>query len=278
MSEDFADLFAPDGIQDGPVFTDLQDVQIRDIQWLDRPFLPWGELVTMNADGDTGKGLFAVFHAARLSRARRMAVFASAEDRVETVLKPRLIAAGADLRYIRGVSWKRRGTNDALRIPNDIPELERALIDIHASMLVIDPLLSHISAKTDSYVDHQVKLALMPLLTLAHRTGCLVLGNGHFTKSKSAGARIAVLGSGAFTNTPRVALAMAVDVFQPAVRVVGVIKSNVGPKNVVRRYTIGTRHVPGLSEDQPLLLAAPKTADENIDEVLQGTSSNGWHG
>jgi hypothetical protein len=50
---------------DGPVFTDLRDVQQRDVEWLDKPFLPWAELVTVNADGDTGKGLYAVHQAAR---------------------------------------------------------------------------------------------------------------------------------------------------------------------------------------------------------------------
>src|SRR5262249_61387545 len=53
---------------DGPVFIDLRDTEIRDIEWVDRPFLPWGELVTNNADGDTGKGLYAVHEAARVSR------------------------------------------------------------------------------------------------------------------------------------------------------------------------------------------------------------------
>lgn len=136
---------------DGPVFTDLRQVHARDQEWLDKPYLPWGEFVTNNADGDTGKGLYAVHQAARVSRGEfgegRMVVFAVAEDAFETVLKPRLLAAEANLEHVRCVSWRRKGMTDAVRVPDDVPKLEEALVEIAARMLVIDPLLSHLSAE-----------------------------------------------------------------------------------------------------------------------------------
>jgi AAA domain len=259
---------------DGPVFTDLRDVEARDIEWLDKPFLPWAELVTVNADGDTGKGLFAVHQAARVSRGEfgdpRMVVFAVAEDAFETVLKPRLLAAEANLAHVRCVSWRRKGTSDALRIPDDVPDLERSLAERAARMLVIDPLLSHLSAKTNSHVDHEVKLALQPLIDLAHRTGCLVLGNGNFTKDKSRGARSAAQGSVAFTNTPRVGLAMAYDDEDPDVRIVEVVKSNIGPKNIGRNYRIKTAAVEGVKDEQPLLVAEG-AASKSVDDLIAAT-------
>jgi AAA domain len=257
--------------RDGPVFTDLRDIEARNVEWLDKPFLPWAELVTVNADGDTGKGLFAVHQAARVSRGEfgdvRMVVFAVAEDAFETVLKPRLLAAEANLAHIRTVSWRRRGTRDALRIPEDVPELEQALVAIAARMLVIDPLLSHLSAKTNSHVDHEVRIALQPLVDLAHRTRCLVVGNGNFTKDKTRGARSSAQGSGAFTNTPRVGLAMAYDDEDPDVRVVEVVKSNIGPKNVGRNYRVRTTVVNGLRDAQPLLVAEG-AASKSVDDLI----------
>ena len=98
---------------DGPVFIDLRDVEMRDVRWIDKPFLPMGELVTNNADGDTGKGLMAVHWAARTSRGEfgepRLCVFCVSEDDFETVLKPRLVAAGANLEHIRGLHWRHTG-------------------------------------------------------------------------------------------------------------------------------------------------------------------------
>lgn len=273
--DDYSDLFAEH--VDGPVYTDLRSLPVRDIRWLDPHLLPWGELVTMNADGDTGKGLFACYQAARISRTGGLVVFAAAEDAFETVLKPRLLAARANLDYVRCVSWQRRGASDALRIPDDIPELERSLLGMGASMLVIDPLLSHLSASTDSYRDHEVKLALQPLLGLAQRTGCLVLGNHHFAKNKSYGLRNAVMGSAGFVNTPRVALSMTYDDVDPNVRVVNVIKSNLGPKEE-RSYRVLTASVEGLREEQPVMVDEGMSVGM-VDALLgRASGRNAWDG
>lgn len=265
-------------VEDGPIFVDLRDLVMRDVDWIDRPFLPAGELVTNNADGDTGKGLYAVHYAARFSRGefgeRRMVFFAVAEDAFETVLKPRLVAADADLEHVRCVNWRRNGTEDAVRIPDDIPLLEQSIETMQVGFLVIDPLLSHLSAKTNSHTDHEVKLALKPLITLAHNTGCLVLGNGHFGKDKAGGARKASMGSTAFTNTPRVGLAMAYDDDDPDIRVVEVIKSNIGPKHVGRNYRVKTVAVVGLEEPVPMLVAEG-VATKSVDELISATSQMG---
>jgi hypothetical protein len=199
-----------------------------------------------------------------------MVVFAVAEDAFETVLKPRLLAAEANLAHVRTVSWRRKGTKDALRVPDDVRVLEQALALMDARMLVIDPLLSHLSVKTNSHVDHEVRLALQPLVDLAHRTGCLVLGNGNFTKDKSRGARSSAQGSGAFTNTPRVGLAMAYDDEDADLRVVEVVKSNIGPKNIGRVYRVRTTTVTGLTDPQPLLVAEG-TAAKSVDDLIAAT-------
>ena len=267
----------PPKLPDGPVFIDLRDIVMRDITWIDKPFLPEGELVTINADGDTGKGLVSVHWAARISRGEfgdpRMVVFVVAEDAFETVLKPRLVAAGANLEHIRVLGWRRAGTEDALRIPDDIPVLEQHTAAMNTRMIVIDPLLSHLSGKTNSHTDHEVKLALKPLMTLAHNTGCVVLGNGHFGKDKTGGARKASMGSTAFTNTPRVGMAMAYDDEDPDLRVLEVIKSNISPKGVGRNYRIKTVAVDGLDEPVPILVAegaATKAVDDLIAAMTRG--------
>ena len=260
---------------DGPVFVDLREREMRDVDWKDKPFLPAGELITNNADGDTGKGLYSVERAARFSRGefgdRRMVVFVVAEDDFDTVLKPRLVAADANLNYVRCLGWRRNGTYDALRIPDDVPVLERELLTMQVGLVVIDPLLSHLSAKTNSHIDHEVKLALRPVMQLAHNVGCVVLGNGHFGKDKASGARRATMGSTAFTNTPRVGLAMATDDEDPDVRVVEVVKSNIGPKGVGRNYRLRTVDVDGLKEPIPLLVAEGP-ATKSVDDLIAASS------
>jgi hypothetical protein len=263
---------------DGPVFVDLREIEERDVDWIDRPFLPAGELVTNNADGDVGKGLLSVHWASRISRGeygdeRRMVLFAVAEDAYDTVLKPRLLAAGANLEHVRALGWRRAGTEDALLIPDDVPALEAAIEAMEVRLLVVDPLLSHLSGQTRSHVDHEVKLALRPLMRLAHSTGCAILGNGHLTKDRSGGARRAASGSTAFTNTPRVGLAMAYDDEDTDLRVLEVVKSNLGPKGVGRNYRVQTLDVEGLDDPVPFLVAegaAMKAVDDLLAEQRKG--------
>jgi hypothetical protein len=270
----------PDGqVMDGPLFVDLREIEERDVEWIDRPFLPAGELVTNDADGDVGKGLLSVHWGSRTSRGefgdRRMVVFAVAEDAYDTVLKPRLLAADANFEYVRALGWRRAGIDDALLIPDDIPRLEVAIAEMKVRLLVIDPLLSHLSGQVKSHVDHEVKIALRPLMELAHRTGCAILGNGHLTKDRSGGARRASSGSTAFTNTPRVGLAMAYDDEDTDLRVLEVMKSNLGPKGIGRNYRVKTIAVPGLEDPVPILVAegaAMKAVDDLIAE--QDTSAD----
>jgi AAA domain len=265
----------PPRVMDGPVFTDLREIEARDVQWLDRPFLPAAELVTNNADGGTGKGLLSVYYASLISRGelgeQRMVIFAVAEDAFDTTLKPRLLAAGADLAYVRAVGWRRKGFNDAILIPDDVPELEQHIKEMQAGLLVVDPLLSHLSRKTNSHTDHEVKVALQPLVDLAQRTGCTVLGNGHFGKDKTRGAVSSAQGSNAFTNTPRVALAMAHDDDDPDLRIVEVIKSNFGAKGTGRNYRVQLVTVDGLKEQVPVL-CAEGAASKCVDDLLVVTT------
>ena len=50
-----------------------------------------------------------------------MVVFVVAEDAFETVLKPRLVAAEANLDYIRALGWRRKGTETRCGSPTTSP-------------------------------------------------------------------------------------------------------------------------------------------------------------
>src|SRR5262249_28287848 len=144
-----------------------------------------------------------------------------------SVLKPRLVAAGANLELVKPFGFRSGGFDDALSLPEDVPALREAIEDMDARLLIIDPLLSHLNGGVDSYRDHDVKRALRPLARMANETGCAALGVHHFTKTIAAGALAAIQASGAFANTARVALALAEHDEEEDLRVLEVVKSNV---------------------------------------------------
>jgi hypothetical protein len=260
---------------DGPVLIDLRDVEVEDTAWLVADFLPAAQLTILQGHGGAGKGTLMCRWAAELSRTGQMVFFAVAEDAYATAVKPRLLAAGADLAYVRCLEWRRNGTEDAVTLPDDIQRLGELVQEHAVKLLIVDPILSHLSGKTDSYKDHEVKRALRPLAAMATRTVCTVCGVHHFTKDTAKGAVMSGQASGAFSNTARLVLAMAHDKDEDT-RVLEVVKSNVSPIGVRQSFAMQLVNVAGMQTEVPILVP-DGTTGKSVNEILaaerQGTQA-----
>ena len=76
---------------------------------------------------------------------------------------------------------------------------------------MIDPLMSVIGERIDTHRERDVRSALDPLAKLADRTGAVILGIAHFSKSSGTDAASLITGSGAFKNVPRSVFGFARD-------------------------------------------------------------------
>lgn len=70
-------------------------------------------------------------------------------------------------------------------------------------MVLIDPIVAHISGSIDSHRDHQVRRALSPVARLAHETGAAVVGIDHLNKSPGGNVLSRLGGSVAFGAAAR---------------------------------------------------------------------------
>lgn len=247
---------------------DLRTRKVRAVKWIEEPYLARGELHVLQGHGGVGKGAMSMLWAAEASRRKEVALIVTAEDDLDSSVYPRLIAAGADFDYIRVVQVKRGEYEDALTIPDDLAGLEAQIVETSARLLTIDPLLSHISGKSDSYKDAEMKRVLTPLSKLAQRTGCSVLGVHHFKKDVSAGAKLSGQGSGAFYTTARVTLAMAKG--DDDLHVLEVVKSNIGPEDIGQNFRLQIIEVPAEDGDvaKAPLLVRDGDATQTVDELL----------
>jgi AAA domain-containing protein len=261
----------PPPSDDGPRLIDPINVAIRDIEWLDPGFVPAGTLTIVQGHGDVGKGTWTCHLAARVTRGEipgaepGLVLFASAEDDLESVLQPRLIAAGADLELVRYV--------DQVTLPDDVGWIGKQLdmllaeLDVATGVLAIDPLLSHISGKTDSYRDHDVKRVLRSLISVVESRNVTAVGVHHFVKDTSRGASFSGQASGAFRNTARSVLSMARHDEDDSIRLLEVSKSNYAGSGIGRRYRLDLVTVAGLETPQPVL-QYDGDADKTVDEAL----------
>lgn len=215
-------------------FVDLEEVRPDKVNWLWPNRIPYGELTLLVGEPQAGKSTLTCYIISNVTQGRPMynctgtpspqgVLLIAGEDRLDTTLKPRLITAGAATRRIRALDC----TSDFLRLPSDLPLIERQLADIQGKLIIIDPLMQFVEGNANS--DQSMRKSLGPLAALARRTGAAVLLVHHLTKSGRGSALYQSAGSIGIVGLVRSALLAAKLPGGTDQRVLAHFKSNLGP-------------------------------------------------
>jgi len=192
------------------------EVTPEKVRWLWENHIPLGKVTLFDGDPGLGKSLASIDLAARLTRGWTMpdcgdggclpagAVIVSLEDGVADTIRPRLEATGASLEKVRIISTIRGadGTERTPKIPDDLPQIEAAIRDVNAKLLILDPLVATLGAETNSYRDQDIRRALAPVAAMAERTRVAVVCIRHLTKAGGqnpiyrGGGSIGIIGAG----------------------------------------------------------------------------------
>ena len=259
------DRFASDADQPRPLKTiSASDVEMRSIEWLDKPLLQGSAFHLLAGAKGVGKGTLVARIAAGMTRgvygpARNVLMVSSEDsDSIDTV--PRLVAAGADLARVHLV-------RDHLVLPRDLYRLEDKAREIgNVGQVVIDPLSNHIG-DTDTNAEGAVRHAIQGLNALADELACLVLGIRHVGKSRDRGALAAVLGSTAWVDLPRAVLMFARDDEDEMVFHVQVVAGNRSGRTTAESFRIELRDVAGLKEPVTCAVALGESL-KSVDDLL----------
>jgi len=138
----------------------------------------------------------------------------SAEDDASDTIRPRLDAAGADVRAVHLISAVRQADGEGRRTFNlqaDLALLEDAIRRIgDVRLVVIDPVSSYLG-KTDSHNNADVRGTLEPLGDMASRLRVAVISITHFSKGAGQSAVNSFIGSIAFIAAARAAFIVTRD-------------------------------------------------------------------
>jgi hypothetical protein len=236
------------------------------------------DVTVIAGDPGLGKSMKAQAIAGAVSRNGGTALIATAEDSLEATARPRLEAVGADLDRIAFIQMFWDGYPDGLRIPDDVAELERLVVELDARVVVIDPLMAHLPGEINSWRDQSIRLALAPLHALAERQGCAVIVIAHLNKSSSSDWLRRVGGSIAVSGAARSVLLLARDPDDPegekgSRRVLAHVKCNVGPLMPSLLYEVQPIVIPASEEDpevETAKLVSLGTSGHDAEQLLAG--------
>lgn len=238
----------------------LAGIRMRSIEWLERPLWQKSAFQLLAGAKGAGKGTYLAGLAARISRTGANVVFVSTEDSTEIDLKPRLVAAGADIDRCFVIKQH-------VRLPDDVDELRALAVDLGGvGLFVIDPVANHIGNRS-SNDDTEVRDAIAPLNPLADELGCLLIGVRHPGKDRSRGAVASILGSTAWVDTPRAAVFIAVDDEDPLIRHIQVVAGNRSLNGSAQAFRIDAVEVSGLTEPITLAVELGESA-KSVDDLL----------
>lgn len=206
----------------------LSEVDPEPVNWLWEARIPLGKLTIQDGDPGLGKSVITIDIAARVSAGLAMpdgtaselggpagVVLVNAEDGLGDTIVPRLIAAGADRTRIialTGVAERLKGVMASRPVMlTDLAEIEHAIAQVDARLLVVDPLMAYVPMAYDTSTDQHVRLLLSALKELAERTDCAVLLVRHMNKSPGGNPLYRGGGSIGIVGICRSAMACAPD-------------------------------------------------------------------
>jgi RecA-family ATPase len=227
----------------------LSEVEPERITWLWHGRLAEGKMTVLDGDPGLGKSTAVLDIAARISTGAAFpqslltrdpagVVLLSAEDGLADTIRPRMEVAAADLGRVFAMTGvlDMEGTEQMVTIPGSLGQIEKAIEDVGAKLLIIDPLFSYLDRDVNANNDQQVRTALRPLAEMLERTRCAAIMLRHLNKADAKNVLYRGGGSIGIIGAARFGLVVAKDPEDEHKRVVAVSKCNLAQEPPSLRY------------------------------------------
>jgi hypothetical protein len=193
----------------------VADIPPERVEWLSMSRLAVGKITVLDGDPGLGKSTLSLDWAAKLTRGEnlpygpanppRSVLVLSAEDGKADTIRPRLEAAGADLRRVFLFEMRDEQGNSYLpSLPQHLDALASQIEATDAVLVIIDPLVAYLSAELKAINDQDVRRMLSPLATMLTRARAAGLALRHLNKATGmaslyrGGGSIGIIGAARF--------------------------------------------------------------------------------
>ena len=221
----------------------MSDVELTPVEWLWKPYLPFGKLSVLQGNPGEGKTYFAMHLAAACTNGKLLpnmermepfnVIYQTAEDGLGDTVKPRLIEAGADLDRVLVID------DSDVQLTLSDERIEKAIIENNAKLVIIDPIQAYLGADVDMNRANEVRPIFMRLGQVAQRTGCAILLIGHL--NKAAGMQSLQRGLGSIDIAAAVRSVMFIGKLKhdPTMRILTHEKSSLAPPGASLAFSLG---------------------------------------
>jgi len=188
----------------------LDDVEEQPTLWLWDDRIPLGELTLIAGREGVGKSTYLAHLAARITNGtaqgdlygkRKGVLYIAQEDSWSRTIKPRMMAAGADMKKVFYLDVVEDGT--PLTIPEHSEVLASLATDYDVAAIMFDPIVSVIDDEISTDKTRELRTALEPLRKEAERAGVALLALVHHNKTPGTDANSKIAGARGWTEVAR---------------------------------------------------------------------------
>ena len=221
----------------------MSDVELTPVEWLWKPYLPFGKLSVLQGNPGEGKTYFAMHLAAACTNGKLLpnmermepfnVIYQTSENGLGDTVKPRLIEAGADLDRVLVID------DSDVQLTLSDERIEKAIVENNARLVIIDPIQAYLGSDVDMNRANEVRPIFMRLGQVAQRTGCAILLIGHLNKAARMQSLQRGLGSIDIAAAVRSVMFIGKLKHDPTMRILTHEKSSLAPPGVSLAFSLG---------------------------------------
>ncbi len=303
LRDDFLKVLAPDIKQPSNQFSEelviksMADVQELPVLWLWLNKIPRSAITLFTGNPDTGKTLAYCDIAARVSSFTSFpdiprkgiepihifgghVIMLASEDDYARVIKPRLMAAGANLSniaYIDRIEIQ-QGADRQERMfafDQDMARLDEAIRKRRDSLVIVDPISSYFG-RGSMHKAQDIRHVFSPLTMMCEKHGVSIIAVEHSSKRTDVAAIHKLSGGVAMTAAARAVFVFAHVPEEEGQHVMHFVKGNLSKSKEGIRYTIEDKMLPTLPDAVPFIKwgAADKGTADEILSAQKGTDKD----
>src|SRR5262245_37073430 len=160
----------------------LAEIKTRAVEWLIENWLARAFISVLDGDPGVGKSLILAWIAAFLTALGFRVIYFTSEDPEDSMLKPRLIAAGVPDENPQIVP-----IDDNVKLPEHLPWLMKYVDDFKADFVIMDQMFTYLTVRNMNDA-HEVRKALQEIAAAIKRANVGLFTSRHLRKTQAGAA------------------------------------------------------------------------------------------